>query len=513
MFIDKSKRVRAGEYRFDIKSFLKESYTSVKKKFDIDIRNGRDILQLLDDNKAFNYYTEALLSPFSRTDDRIVLRSMLENTKSTLLWESSRNVISPYEKLSFPLIPIFYPRLISKELVTFVSTDNPEPIVPILKGSFRRFGSTVDVPAPASADMSVGPTVGIPGSYNILLPADASTANRGDILAAAGVAAGTAHVERNLEIIDVTDGTDVVTVNKTATVDGNFYFQVTYSSGNVDIITGMADYLNGKLILNSINGFTTSVNIQAQVSVEENNVTTRLTPQISKIRVPVRDRQLEMDYTYQLLQDAKSLYNIDVEEWILDLAAMQIANDIDNEILGELYGATTNANLVPVSHTLTFSKNIPAPGTSNFALGPMDWDRNIMRTIDKVSGAISNDSKLGLAKIIVCNDIDSYIFSSFHDYYVDEDAEGVTAVGYVPAGTKTSKLEIFHSPNVPQNKILVMYKPTGPKAEQKTVYYFAMHTPGLIHPNPKGNKPTLSLLTRYGTSLIQPSGLGRIDLV
>jgi hypothetical protein len=59
----------------------------------------------------------------------------------------------------------------------------------------------------------------------------------------------------------------------------------------------------------------------------------------------------------------------------------------------------------------------------------------------------------------------------------------------------------------------VVYKPTPVDEEAgKGVFYLAMHTSGIVIPFPKGNKPSLSLLTRYGTAFVNKKALGSITI-
>jgi len=487
---------------FVTKDLLIESFRSVKKNFSIDLQNPLQNLNVLANTKAFDYYIESLCEPFVDAHDRINIKTMAKGTRQTLLMENAKGSLSHYEVLSLPLIPIFYPRLIAKDLVTFATTDKPEIIKPVMRAKFNRWNDPADYAAPSmDTDISRGPTLGVPGGFVCAIPGST------DLLdAAGGLTPASAHIERDLKILEITDGANVAVVEQITTVDGNFYIPVTLGAAT-DVITGKVDFQNGMITFSSVNGVATQAKVEATVSIEENTVSSKLEIEIDKIRIPIVDRQIEVSYTIQQKMDVKSLYDIELESIILDLIGSQIALDLDSFILKSLTGVVYKPSLVPASHIQSFRKNPPA----GYDWGPKSWHENIVTNINEIAAQISIDTRLGEANVIASNTLNAALLRDLNTYRVDYDRQGKSVIGYKAAEIEGGNMSVIDSPVQELNKMLLVYKP-GPNEEHKSVYYLIMHTPGLVIPYPKGYKPSFSVLTRYGTAFIHHKGLGVLEI-
>jgi len=486
------------------KDLLIESFANMKKKHGIDLRNPANNIKVVADDAVYGYYVESLLEPFS-PKDRILLRGMCDGTRQTLLFENanSRFGMSSYEVLSLPLIPVFFPRLIAKELVTFATTDKPEIIKPIMRASFKRFNDSTVYDAPAvGSDMSTGPQIGIPVAVVVNVPGQT------DLLALQGLTPDSAHIEKNLIISEVGDGTHWAETQSIPTVDGSFYMEVTIPSVGNDIVTGKIDYLNGILTLSSLNGRATKAKLSCTVSVEENTVSTKLSITVDKIRIPIIDRELEVDYTLQQKMDLKALYDIDLEAMLLNLMAKQIALDIDRQIINAMVNVVQNPTLVPVTHIQTFHKTPPV----GFDWGPKMWHENIVTNINELAAIVANDTYLGEANRLSANTIDAAVLRDLNTYRCDFDRMGKNNVGYKAAEIAGGAQMVLDSPIQPRGQMLIVFKPE-PTEEEKSVFYLIMHTPGIVQPYPKTNKPTFSVLTRYGTAFVHHKGLAMLNIV
>ena len=487
---------------FYTKDLLIESFRGVKKNFGIDLSNPLQNLNVISDPKAFDYYVESLAAPFTDAHDRLNIKTMANGTRETLLMENAKGALSHYEVLSLPLIPVFYPRLIAKDLITFATTDKPDIIKPIMRAKFNRWNDATDYAAPSiGKDISRGPTLGVPGGFVCAIPGST------DLLAAAGgLTPASAHIERDLKILEISDGVNLQRVDQITTVDGNFYIPVTLG-GLPDVVTGKVDFLNGFITFSSVNGVAIQAKVEATVSVEENKVSSKLEIEIDKIRIPITDRQIEVSYTIQQKMDIKSLYDIELESIILDLVGSQVALDIDSYILQSLTGVVYNPALVPATHIKPFRKNPPV----GYDWGPKSWHENIITPINEVAAYISNDTRLGEANVVAANTLDAALLRDLNTYRVDYDRQGKSVVGYKAAEIEGGSLTVLDSPVQEHLKMLLVYKP-GPNEEHKSVFYLIMHTPGLVIPYPKGFKPSFSVLTRYGTAFIHHKGLGVLEI-
>ncbi|MCK9556158.1 hypothetical protein M0R36_10145 [bacterium] len=492
----------AKQNSFVTKDLLIESFRGIKKNFSIDLSNPLQNTNVLADEKAFNYYVESLSAPFTDAHDRINIKTMAKGTRETLLMENAKGSLSHYEVLSLPLIPVFYPRLIAKDLITFATTDKVDIIKPIMRAKFNRWNDVNNYDAPSmSTDISRGPTLGVPGGFVCAVPGST------DLLAAAGgLTPASAHIERDLKILEITDGANIYRVDQITTVDGNFYIPVTLGAAT-DVVTGKVDFLNGTITFSSVNGVATQAKVEATVSIEENTVSSKMEIEIDKIRIPIVDRQIEVSYTVQQKMDVKSLYDVELESIILDLIGSQIALDLDNYILKSLTGVVYNPALVPATHIQQFTKNAPV----GYDWGPKSWHENIITPINEISAEISNDTRLGEANVMAANTLNAALLRDLDTYRVDYDRQGKSVVGYKAAEIEGGNMTVIDSPVQEKNKMLLVYKP-GPNEEHKSVFYLIMHTPGLVIPYPKGYKPSFSVLTRYGTAFVHHKGLGVLEI-
>jgi len=499
--------INTSNVDFNTKDLLIESFRDVKKKFFIDLGNDpTKTMELVMDDEKFNYYSEALVSPFTDPTDRMNIKTLMHGTRRTLIETmNSRFGLAPYEVLSMPFIPVFYPRLLAKELVTFSTTDKPEVIKPRVSSTFKRFGDSTTYKAPSMTDdMSTGPRFGQPVATEINIPAAT------DILAILGLTSDVSHLEKNFTITHLIDSAgNEVEVQSIADVDGNFYIPVTIN-GSDDVVSGHVDYLNGVVTLTSLNNIAVKAKIVGSASVEENTVTTKTGFTVDKIRIPIIDRELEASYSIQDKMDVKSLYDIDAESLLLNLMAKQIALDIDREILMTLLGIAYNPSIVPASHIEQFSKNVP--GGSNYAFGPKNWHSQIESNFNSISGKIYNDARTGLGNKIMANSVDAAIIRDIDTYESSFGADGKSRIGYKSGTINKDAFQVLDSPVMPAEKMLMVYKPDQ-NNEGADTYHFVMHTPGIVIPYPKNNKPSFSVLTRYGKALIQPKAIGVVEIV
>jgi len=499
--------INTSNVQFNTKDLLIESFRDVKKKFSVDLGNDpTKTMELILDDQQFTYYSEALASPFTDSTDRMNIKNLMNGTRKTLIETmNSRFGLAPYEVLSMPFIPVFYPRLLAKELVSFSTTDKPEVIKPRVTAKFNRFGDPTDYSAPSiTNDMSTGPRFGQPVTTEINVPGAT------DVLATLGLTADVSHLEKNFIITHLIDGAaNEDEVQAMADVDGNFYIPTTINSV-ADVVSGHVDYLNGIVTLTSLNGVAVKARIVGSASVEENTVTTKTGFTVDKIRIPIIDRELEASYSIQDKMDVKSLYDIDAESMLLNLMAKQIALDIDREILQTLLGVAYNPSMVPATHIEQFSRNVPVG--SNYAFGPKNWHSQIESNFNSVSGKIYNDARTGLGNKIMSNSVDAALIRDIDTYESSFGADGKSRIGYKSGTINKDAFQVLDSPVMTADKMLMVYKPDQNNEGAET-YHFVMHTPGIVIPYPKNNKPSFSVLTRYGKALIQPKGIGVVEII
>lgn len=476
------------------KELLTEAYAKTQESTGIDPR-GKKFKRLIADQSAYDVYAEQLANGLSGEDANI-FRQLAENTRVQLL-ENSQYQLNPYETLAAPVLRVFYPKLIAKELVNVVPIDKPEVIRPFLKAYFKKNGETTfshQFPS-TSTDISRGPDIGVTVTAQAYV-------GETDVLAVASLTSSNSHLEKDFVITKVTDSTgNEATVAIKPDVDGNFSAAVTVA-GVASVVSGHVDYLNGTLTWSGTDTDVTTLDYQAYASLEENAINPTVNFTFDKIELRARDRQIQGNYTLQFEQDARQLWNIDVQAELVNVIGEQIALDIDREIVAALISANTTQNAA--THTATFDKN---PSTS-FVLGRKAWYENILQPLSSLSAQIYNSSYLGSGNTLACNPADAAIFENINSYeFLGNSVDGGSL--QYKASVGNGKYTVLVSSVVPSGKIIVKYRSQD---VMRAVYIYAPYVPAMLHPYPLGNTPSMSILSRYATRLIRPEGLAVLNV-
>jgi hypothetical protein len=406
--------------------------------------------------------------------------------------------INPYETLTLPIIRVFYPKLVAKEAITVTPMDKPEVIKPYITSTFTPYGgSAVDAPS-VNTDISGGPSVGIESTATMTVPSSTN------VLTVAGLTDEQAHLERDFLITKVIDSTaNERTVNIVPDVEGHFSASVTLPGGS-DVLVGHVNYLTGVVDISSTTGVVVSVVYQVTMSLEENKVNPSVTLNIDKIRLYAKDRQISSNWSINMEQDMRALFDISIQAEIVNLLGQQIALDIDREIIAALISANTRLN--PATHTDTFDKTPPGA----YAWGQKYWFENILPKLNALSATIYNDTNIGAGNTVLCNPLDAAIFESLNGFAYTGTSDTGGDVGYRSATVAGGKWRILSSSEVTQGTMVVLYTP--PEAI-KAIYFYAPYVPAILHPYPLGATPSLTVLSRYATALVREAGIATLNIV
>ena len=144
-----------------MKEILMECYRTTKKISGIDPSKPGNLKAVLVDDAAFDAYVTSLAESIEDKKDRQAFMQLAENTRINLL-ENSMFQINPYETLTLPILRVFYPKLVAKELITVSPMDKPETVKAFLTATFYKHGDATAYPAPVTTtDVSQGPAIGV----------------------------------------------------------------------------------------------------------------------------------------------------------------------------------------------------------------------------------------------------------------------------------------------------------------------------------------------------------------
>lgn len=481
-----------------MKELLQEVYATTKKLSGVDPSKPGNLKAVLVDDAAFDAYVTGLAESIENKKDREQFVMLAENTRINLL-ENSMFQINPYETLTLPILRVFYPKLIAKELVTVTPMDKPETIKAFITSQFERYGDANEYPAPSiETDISAGPTVGTPVTATMPVPSSAY-----DVLAVAGITSDEAHLERDFEITGVSaDGTNFTDVSIVPAVEGHFSSSVEVNSV-ADVVSGQVDYLNGTVAISNTTGTVTSVRYQVTTSLEENRVNPKLTLQVEKIRLYARDRQISANWTINMEQDMRALFDISMQAEIVNLLGQQVALDIDREIINALITANTRLN--DASHTGAFNRTPP----TTYTWGTKYWHENIIPVMNELSGQIYTDTNIEAGNTIACNPLDAAILEDLQTFNYTGTSSVDGDLGYRSATVAGGKWKVLTSSVVTQGTMLMVYKPVE---ELKAIYFYSPYVPAVLHPYPLGFTPSLTILSRYATALVRSNGIATLTI-
>jgi len=475
------------------KEVLVEVYQTTKKISGIDPSKPGNMKAVLTDDTAFNAYVEGLAESIETKKDKSDFKMLAENTRISLL-ENSMFQINPYETMSLPILRVFYPKLVAKEAITVSPMDKPETIKAFIKAKFSPSNSSTQYDAPVtSKDISGGPSIGTPIAAAIPVPS-----NNYDVLGVASLTKDQAHLERDFTITAVSsDGTNFVDVAIVPAVEGHFSQSVTVG-GNTDVISGKVDYLNGTVDISNTTGLITSIRFEVTCSLEENKINPSVQLYVDKVRLYAKDRQISANWTINMEQDMRALFDVSMQAEIVNILGQQIALDIDREIINSLITANTKLNAS--THTRAFPKTPPA----GYTWGIKYWHENIVYDLNTLSAQVYTDTNMDAANTILANPLDVVILEDLQGFNYTGTSVNDGDVGYRSATVAGGKWRVFTSAVVPQGTMLMTYRP---QEEMKCVYIYSPYVPAILHPYPLGATPSLTILSRYATTLVRSNGI------
>jgi len=377
--------------------------------------------------------------------------------------------------------------------------DKPECVKAFITATFSPANSSTEYAAPVtSTDISGGPSIGTPVAATFTVPSTAY-----DVLGAMSLTKTQAHLERDFQITGVSaDGTAFTDVAVVPAVEGHFSASVTIGA-STDVISGRVDYLNGTVAVSSATGLVTEVKYQVTCSLEENRVNPSVKISVDKIRLYAKDRQISANWTINMEQDMRALFDVSMQAEIVNILGQQIALDIDREIVSSLLTANTRLN--SASHTGSFDRT--PPGT--YTWGTKYWHENITPVLNQLSAQVYTDTNIESANTILANPLDVAILEDLNGFAYTGTSTADGDLGYRTATVSGGKWRVLTSAVVTQGTMVLIYKPND---ELKSVYFYAPYIPSILSPYPLGYTPSLTILSRYASALVRSNGIAALTI-
>lgn len=478
------------------KNILTEAYKAVKDQSGIDMCQPNQYFRGLTSNDTFNLYTEAMSDGLTPTQ-KDTFKKLCETTRRGVL-ENSMFQLNPYDVMVVPILRKFIPKDISSELVTTTPIDKPVVFLPFVHAYFQTSGgSGYDYEFPdVDNDVSKGEGTGY--------ATDASaTSGQTDILTAMGYTTSEAHLDRDFRIVKCEDSTGNTT-NVDIRPDGSGEFSSSVTVAGVSsFVSGQVDYENGTLTWCCPVGDITKVYYEVHISLEENSANPKMRWTVEDIRLAVEGDAITAEWSTEMQQDVKALYDLDLQAEFVNIMSDQIALSIGEDIVDELIAAVDDNGLT--NHTDTFSKTVPA----TFSWGKKEWYSNIIPPISHLSAAIENSVHMGKGNVIAANAQDAAIFESINSFSYNGASDEGGDVGYRTGEINGGSWKVVTSSIVPQGTMVIVYRSSD---RSRAVYQYAPYIPVMIEPYPLGNKRSMTVKSRYAKRLIRAGGISKLTI-
>lgn len=437
----------------------------------------------------------ALLSKIKNPKILEATSMVLENTRRALLADTQMNNLVYLPKLNLPLVMRVFPNLIAHNIVSVQPTKAPLGMIRFL-----------DIYREGSPD-------------TIVYPWNSTEAKRSH-----STEMNANHVTNDTISGDpssVTTFTDTIT-NEWA--EGTlFVYYVPVGGGNsipiaqvmrdgtmrqlVDNVGGTAFSLVGAVNSKTkVGTFSISANIgsagaalrwdyfknwEKVIPFGSDQTFNKLKFDITSRKIETRSRKLGASYSYETVEDYQSEFGDNFEDKVVDALSQVINTEIDSEILYKLW---SNASLSD-----TWDSTMP----STWTRGIDEWYKTIMPKIEKLSATIFQATHISGATFMVMSPKTAAIFQSFNAFMskgsnVDSSVMGV---GTLNLGTVNNRYDVYVTPLVPDNQVLLGFNGKTPEA---TGAIYAPYVPIKLVPVTYAEMPTIQARTRYAFEIVRP---------
>ena len=483
-----------------IKQILKETHQFVERRYGVD--SVKNLPQVLNHDDSFKDYISSLAEGMSNDVKRDFM-VLSENIRQHMLAENYVINYTPYQGLTFPILRVFFPRLVARDAITVKPIDKPEYVMNILRAvAIRPDKSKVELPS-INAQVTA-----LPNNVVVSLTGTAPRTNTVDLLAAIPpelVPMAGGNIERRVILSAFTSGTvtstNEVTVN---TNDGTFTSTIDYGSGNVDRVYGTIDFATGTLRVTSEQGLTDSFNVYFTVNIESNTNTPTIELKLDRISLIANRRALTMRWSPDFEQDLKAMFDLDVQAELVNWVSQQIAIEIDSAIINDLifYATAYGRNNITFQH---------ATRPASFALTDKEWYASLVVKFNEAAANIYSDTYIGLGNVILMNPLDAQYLQALDIYTIEGVMSGDMSLdsNTVQVGNLNNRYKVLVSSVVPKGKAIMTVKPAE---ETGSVYIYAPYQPLQIVPLPYGNIYSLTMFTRNAFSMVRPQGIYVVNI-
>jgi len=434
---------------------------------------------------------------------------ILENTRRALLSDAKVNNLIYIPKVTLPLVQRVYPNMIAQRIVgvqpvksaqgtirflDFVEEENGKTIYPWTSDVSNRNHSTPldasHVTTEVIMDEST-PSVAAAGNLKTYYHTIANEWAEGTLMlvlhdTSANADIPVAQVLKNGDLRQL-----VSSVNGTSfTLAGNVNTFTRQGVVNLSTVIGdVADTFR----------FDYYKNWEKVIPFGSDQTFNKIRPMLKSIPVDTVSRKLGASWSYEFLEDFESEFGESGEDKIVDTLSQVILTEIDSEILYKLFTGAYHSN--------TWDMRMPGSWTR----GPEEWYKTLMVKVEEMNARIFQSTHISGATFMVCSPATAAYFRAMNSWQPsgsNTDNNGMS-MGTVKAGSVQGQYDVFVSPLVEDNKILMGFKGKQP---HETGFVYSPYVPIRLTPVTYQEMPTIMARTRYATTMLRPDFYGVITV-
>ncbi len=474
---------------------------------------------LITEDVEYETFVESLLEG---VEDKESARKVLDREREMLLEEAESFLSSPeaiaYSVSAFPMIVYTYSTPVLTEGCTVYTSKTPYMSVPRLKW----IGKIIDETG-AATEVEF-PTVMQevrPGAKNLTITSqyvnlfdtlgidknDFRISKRGLLITGIDATETDSGSNTHSHAIDIYAGTDArgnfaveFTVTDADGVDGVFKL-----SGNVDVATGD---MNWAVVAKDYTGASTfawdDVKIKFRLfGIGNNKSVVKVYPRNDVLDIQLdEDNSFEIENIAEIIQDWKSLYNIDIFGQLTDMVRLQMELNRDWDIADLLQAAEADMAAAGLSRTLDLAA-IPSIAYQDY----QDVLKSVIPKIMAVRERIHKLTRMSANVIFAGTDAAAWL-RSLQDYALSlgGDRGSLALSGAVG---EFAKMTILSSNAIPDNRIYVLVKGNTPS---ESVLLVTVHKPIYTVRETTNSKTRLFIKSRQAVNLVRSDAIGFIKL-
>lgn len=498
---------------------LNETNDFFKEQYGLNI-TGEDAKSILTDDDMFNSYKGKLTENF---DPQLSeqLDQLMDNTRQEILNENLTSGITPFASLTMPMLVKLWARLTMTNVFPTQPVDVPAFTVswmkPFIMGhdgeKYYLPDAINSIPKGELVGMrqlkpDVALTAGKVSDYDLFTGIDSVDRAKGD------------SVDRKFSIVGATwpDAYDAATKTTGAKVRFNtsqiiemdtsntLFAEISYPTDDkgtlaTDTIQGHVDVEHGKLMLMSLSGKMTAVEIKGYVSSEAHTWATQVSLEIDTTQVQIGSAEhVEATFPVEFLQDVKAMYNVDGQAQTVDQMSQLVAQKVDLNIIQFLKDQYEGTNY-------QFSQKFDVYPSSDFALGATEWRKQLRSLIDFQTQQVRQNFKDYDAKfVIVGNPLDTMLLPDVDwNFQSGEGEVGGVGISYqIGAISGVASYKIISSDLMDQGMLYVVGIPQRSDFKSFMYYPYTFNVVSNYNNSVNTSLPNIMMTKRYTLEKFTP---------